>query len=226
MGVYLLAAELLFLFFSSQFIFKSLFSLFHVILRSRRISMGLISLIFFPGVFIHELAHYIMARVLFVKAVSFNMIPHFEENHIRLGNVEIVKTDFIRRLLIGLAPILVGICALVGLLWWGSTYVNVAHLNWTTLLQILILLYGVFVISNTMFSSKKDVEGMWLLVFIGIVAVGGAAVLGANVLGLILSVFEQKTIQEYNKQLGMLLLVPTGINVILMVVFRLLRRGY
>lgn len=84
-------------------------------------------------------------------------MPEVKENGVKLGHVEIAKTDFFRRALIGFAPVFVGMGILVG----GVAFANsqfFAKGDYPIWL-ILVLFYLVVVIGNTMFSSKKDLEG-------------------------------------------------------------------
>lgn len=75
-----------------------------------------LAFLFLPGTFIHELSHFLMAKILFVPVGKFNLIPKTINNEFQLGSVTIAKTDLVRGTLIGLAPFLVGSFLLIYLL--------------------------------------------------------------------------------------------------------------
>ena len=80
-----------------------------LITRHHEISIALFSLLFFPGVLIHELSHYLIARLLGVKTGRFSLLPRpLPDGRLRLGFVETSSVDFFRDALIGVAPLLMG----------------------------------------------------------------------------------------------------------------------
>jgi hypothetical protein len=127
----------------------------------RFMPINLFSLIFSPGIILHELSHLLSATVLFVSVGNIDFTPKKNGNGVRLGSVEIAKTDPIRRSLIGLAPILFGLMVIVGTVYLFS--LNILFFQnqgiYLFVAAILITAYLLFVISNTMFSSSKDMEG-------------------------------------------------------------------
>ncbi|HRK88210.1 MAG TPA: hypothetical protein PK152_03665, partial [Anaerolineales bacterium] len=80
-----------------------------LITRNRQLTIGLFSVLFFPGVFLHELSHFLMAKILGVRTREFSLIPQsLSDGRVRMGYVEIEQTDIIRDSLIGLAPLIAG----------------------------------------------------------------------------------------------------------------------
>jgi hypothetical protein len=80
-----------------------------LITRHHEISLALFSLLFFPGVLLHELSHYITARVLGVRTGRFSLLPTpLPDGRLRLGFVETASVDFVRDAIIGVAPLLSG----------------------------------------------------------------------------------------------------------------------
>jgi hypothetical protein len=68
------------------------------------------SLIFLPGVFLHELSHLVSAKLLGVRTGKFSLFPSVMPNgQLRLGYVEAAHTDIVRDSLVGLAPLISGI---------------------------------------------------------------------------------------------------------------------
>lgn len=155
--------ELFFLFFLSKTLTR---------LLSRLVSIEILSLLFLPGIIIHELSHLLIAGILFVPVGEIEFLPKVSEGGVKLGSVAIGKTDPIRRAIIGVAPVLVGVLLLFGV---GSYFIHngsmVQTIELPTLGKLLLVLYGIFAIANTMFSSAKDLEGfLEVMVFLGFFA--------------------------------------------------------
>lgn len=113
----------------------------------------LYALVFLPATFIHELSHYLMAKLLLVPVGKFNLIPRSVNNEFVLGSVMIAKTDLIRGSLIGLAPFIVGIILL--------------YLLTTTAVSALTI-YFLFQIINSMLLSLSDLKAFVKLLFIAL----------------------------------------------------------
>lgn len=141
----------------SMIITSLLVQIFYYFTRSHRVSIWLLSIIVLPGTFVHEMAHLLTAGGLLVRVGEISLFPEIKEHGVKLGHVEIEKTDFIRRALIGFAPVFFGMGILVG----GVSLANNFYFQqgqypvWL----VLVLFYLVVVIGNTMFSSRKDLEG-------------------------------------------------------------------
>jgi len=72
-------------------------------------TMTVFSILFFPGVVLHEFSHFIMAKLLFVPTRGFSIIPKMmPEGYLRMGYVEVAETDIVRDSLIGAAPLILG----------------------------------------------------------------------------------------------------------------------
>lgn len=111
-------------------------------------------LLFFPGVIIHELAHFFVASLLFVPTGEISIFP--EEK--RMGSIQVAKTDPIREAIIGLAPTIMGTAGILAIF----SFANPKNLFW---------LYLVFAINNTMFASESDRRSwLGLLALIALIA--------------------------------------------------------
>lgn len=78
--------------------------------RRMDVSIIVFSILFLPGVFLHELSHFLTAKLLRVKTGKLSLIPQYQESgRLRLGYIETEKVDFFRDALIGLAPLVIGI---------------------------------------------------------------------------------------------------------------------
>jgi hypothetical protein len=135
--------------------------LFHFLLsvtKSHHLTIHILSVLFLPGVVIHELSHMLMASMLFVRVGEVEFLPQTHGNSVKLGSVQVAKTDPFRRFLIGAAPLIGGL--LIIFLLYIYLLADFSHpFSW----QTAVFLYALFEIGNTMFSSKKDMEGAVVL---------------------------------------------------------------
>ena len=167
----LLCAEIAILFLLSRAMSKNL---------SGFMSINLLSFVFLPGIIIHELSHLLAAAILFVPVGDMEFTPQKSDNGVKLGSIEIAKTDPIRRSLIGFAPVFVGLMLVV-----GSVYLFSSNLSffqnkdlYIYVIVILILVYLLFAVSNTMFSSSRDMEGAVEILITLLIIFGAAYILG------------------------------------------------
>lgn len=190
------------------------------IFKNNTIVYLLISILFFPGTLLHELSHAIMARLLFLKVTEIKLTPEWKGNSIRLGRVTYVKGDFIRSILIGVAPVFGG----TALFLWIAIAKIFPHPNMAI---NALLIYILFVISSTMFSSKQDLVDVGYL--IPVLAVIGAILflLKINILHYITTV-THTTIWSFVKvqfsTINSMMITVITIHVIIILVLKLLRR--
>lgn len=149
------SVELLLLFLLSRFVTGGLSGFIYRTTRSHKLAIYTLSFLFLPGTIIHELSHYITANLLFVRTGEIEFVPKVYEDRVKLGSVQIEKTDPVRRAIIGVAPFLVGTSLLLLILFVAERYQAFGSM-WLSILVV----YLIFEIGNTMFSSKKDMEGV------------------------------------------------------------------
>lgn len=212
--------ELIVLFILSQQLSKSLSFLLLRITNSQQITINILSFIFLPGIIIHELAHWFMASILFVRTGEIEFLPQIQGDVVKLGSVAIAKTDLIRRFLIGVAPIIIGLGIMLLVFSFFSSIIP--QKNW----QTVVLIYLFFEIGNTMFSSKKDMEGAMGLL-IGVLVISFLAfIFGARIqLSMIENFFTPGVINILQK-MNILLAVPVGINLVFVLIFHVLLRKH
>lgn len=131
--------------------------------RSPRIGLWVYSLLFLPGVIIHEISHFFMAAFLGVRTGEISIFPDgpTEEGHERLGSVQVAKTDIFRSSLIGIAPLFFGSVLIIAITKWNfPQLLDPQFLSRIPLLLSVPLnwvwIYLIFAISNTMFVSSAD----------------------------------------------------------------------
>lgn len=194
--VLLFILEVFVLFLLSRRLIKKLSGFIYKFTRSQKITVAFIAFLFLPGTLIHELAHFLTATILFVPTGNISLWPKIEEDGVRLGSVGIGKSDFLRRSIIGFAPFLIGTALILGILFYAYSN-NILDNE----LFLLIAGYLVFQIGNTMFSSKKDLEGTWIF-FIFLAAIALALYL------LNFQITVPSSVFEVVKQANILLLIP------------------
>jgi hypothetical protein len=158
-----------------------------LITRRHAATLVLFSLLFFPGVLLHEASHFIAARLLLVRTGEFSLIPAvMPGGKLRLGYVDTERSDS----LIGAAPLVTGgaVVAYLGIWQLGLTPLSVLMIqgNWPAFWRGLTALpsqpdfwlwfYFAFTISSTMLPSASD-RRAWLPVVLVVVALAGLALL-------------------------------------------------
>jgi len=137
------------LFFLSRYTINQLFYFFRHFLKNEKAVFRLISLIFFPGTVLHEFAHFFAAIVLFLRVRDIKIFPEWEDSNLKLGHVLYEKRDFVRGILVGMAPIFAGLLFFLALFAWRLFPQQNFLLN-------LLVIYFIFTVSSMMFSSKQD----------------------------------------------------------------------
>jgi hypothetical protein len=140
-----------------------------------------------PGVVVHELSHWLMAKALGVRVskLSIGPVRKGRSRRVTLGSVRVGAVDPLRASLIGLAPLLGGtaIILVVGLLVLdvGNLTQLVTENGFDSLLAVMeeavrvpdfwLWLYIIFSVSNAMLPSESDMAAVRpVLIFLGIAA--------------------------------------------------------
>lgn len=150
-GIFLF--EFLLLFFLSKKLIKSLALIIFRISHNHKVVVNTLAVIFLPGTIMHELSHLLFAGIMLVPVGEMAVVPEILEDEVKLGSVQIGKVDPFRLTLVGVAPVILGGLSIIGLLYFAQIYQD---FTWW---KVFLGLYLIFEISNTMFSSKKDIEG-------------------------------------------------------------------
>jgi len=169
----------------------------------------ILSLIYLPGTIVHETAHFITALLLLLPVQSMAVFPSFKENEIKLGEVKFQRRDFLRGILVGIAPFFFSLILLFAIF--------IYHIFPSTNLWLNILFgYLIFSISSNMFSSGRDLEGIVLLVPLIILAI------------IIFYVFDIRlNLYSFNNLLGKInyyLIFVLLINLFFFLVFKIINR--
>ena len=167
--------ELIILWLLSRRLTQNLYVAAFLLTKSRPTAIGFLSFLFFPGTVIHELAHLFTAEILGVRTSGLTLVPEgLEEKNVRTGSVAIAQSDPLRRAIIGIAPVFVGLGSLGVISYfipnlWNQMTIDLANdimFSQASLYLLLLSGYSLFAVSNTMFSSSEDMEGFWPVVMI------------------------------------------------------------
>ena len=166
-------------------------AIFLIVSRSPEFTIALFSIIFLPGVLLHEFSHYLMAVILGVQTAHFSLVPEMlPDGRLQLGYVETSKTDIVRDSFIGAAPLFIGglfvaylaVTRLHLLPMWDVLRNGQYNLFWlgiTLLPQIKdfpLWFYLVFTISSTMLPSQSD-RHAWLPLGVTVIVLIAFAIL-------------------------------------------------
>ena len=204
--------SLMLLFFFSQKLTSTLAQLVFHLTKKFTISIQFLSILFLPGVIIHELSHWFMANMLFVQTGDIEFFPQKQGDKVKLGSVQIAKTDFFRRFLIGIAPFLGGI-GLLSLLYF---YLSPTIMPFTY--KSIIFLFTLFEIGNTMYASKKDMEGALGMVIFLVLVFLGLLFLRVPLVGLLIAFFSLPEVISLSWQIGFFCSVALFLDMLLVFV--------
>lgn len=224
-------AELATLLLTSRFVSKAIFIVSYKILRSEKRAIIPVFIIFLPGVIVHELAHFLMAEILLVKAHNMEIWPKIENGGLKMGSVQVSKSDIFRQMLIGIAPIIFGVAILTAGIYSFLHLVDYSKLLTTPvgIITIIFLIYVVFTITNTMFSSKKDLDGLLefsvVIAFIVLIFTFVGIFLKINFWDFISILVLNKNVIEVLTLINWLLAVPVAINLSFVSIAQLLSKG-
>lgn len=166
-------------------------AIFLLLTRRADIATMLFSILFLPGILLHEGSHYLTARLMGVRTGRFSVLPRpLDDGRLQLGFVETAKADPLREALIGVAPLLAGgaFVAYAGLvqlgllqmweLWVGSSRDELAVVlpSLYTQPDFWLWFYLTLVVSSTMMPSASD-RRAWLPLLLFVALLLGAAIL-------------------------------------------------
>jgi hypothetical protein len=193
-GLFLFILTLLPLVLLQRLLHREIQAVLLILSRDRAVTIGIFSIIFLPGVLLHECSHYFMAAILGVRTGNFSLFPRtLPGGRLQMGYVETSRTDIVRDSLIGAAPLVAGglfvayaaISRLQLVPLWEVLRNGQSGLFWLGL-QLLpqvkdfpLWFYLTFAVSSTMMPSGSDRHawlplGASLILLLMLALVGGA----------------------------------------------------
>ena len=167
-----------------RYLHRELQAVLLILTRRADLTIMLFSLIFLPGVVLHEASHWLMAKILRVPTGRFSILPRPMGNgRLQMGFVDTASADWFRDALIGAAPLISGglVVAYAGLsrLSMDDTWLQASAGTVDSLTAALSTLYSqpdfwlwmylIFVVSSMMFPSASDRQA-WLPVLLVLLA--------------------------------------------------------
>ncbi|MBM3144429.1 MAG: hypothetical protein FJ010_05530 [Chloroflexi bacterium] len=179
------------LIFLQRALHREIQAVFFLLTRRAEIALAIFSLIFLPGVLLHEVSHYLTAKLLGVRTGRFSLVPRrLEDGRLLLGYVETASADIFRDALIGAAPLITGglFVAYAGRTRLGllSLWEALSSLDLATAMNSFSLVfhrpdfwlwfYLIVVVSSTMLPSNTD-RRAWLPLIIVVALLLGLGIL-------------------------------------------------
>lgn len=222
----LFLAELVILHFLSKGVTLGIYKAFFRITGNRDWAIYLLAILFFPGTFVHEISHFLVALFLLVPVGELELLPQVQEGGVhphtkrlgvgvKMGSVAIANTDNLRRFLIGVAPFVLG----TGLIL-GGTYFAVQNSLILKPFYLLPFIYLLFAISNTMFASKSDLKGAFKLFLFTLFLYILILIVGVNFPFLKPGVVFTPVVLEVLKLSNLYLLLPLAVDLLLLVTLK------
>lgn len=219
MFIVLFLISFAFIFFLSREVSKAVSVVLLRVTRSHKATIHILSFIFLPGVIIHELSHWIMANLLFVRTGRIEFMPQVHENKVKLGSVAVAKTDFFRRFFIGVAPIIIGLITIFGI--YIALFPSLSvEFSW----KLAVFLYSLFEIGNTMYSSSKDMEGALVFFIITAIFIVLFFVFGLHLPPEFIKAITSEAVQSIFQKMDIFLGILAGVNLLVLGVIKLFFR--
>jgi hypothetical protein len=91
-------------------------TIFVLLTRNIDLTIVLLFLLLLPGIVVHEVAHWVAARLLGLKTGKFRVWPKKQGKYIGLGSVSVQRGNLWQDTIVGMAPLLAGtiLLALIG----------------------------------------------------------------------------------------------------------------
>jgi hypothetical protein len=210
--------ELVLLFFLSRKITRKIGSFVFRLTKSEKWTRYIMSILFLPGTFVHEVSHFLSALILLVPVRQIELTPRVEEGRVNMGRVPIGKVDFVRRTLVGISPLIFGVSLIIATLYFLTSKGLISSPSYVVLAG-----YLVFEIGNTMYLSRKDLEGAWLF-FVVLALLLVALYLFGFRFSAGESVFASEGILDVVRTGSVYLSVPILIDIALLFLLSLIRR--
>lgn len=156
----------------------------YLLFENSQMALVLYFLLLLPGIIVHELSHWLMAKLLGMRTGKLSIWPSGRRDRMQMGSVKIARADPIRESLVGLAPLIGGglVILIIGDLvlglgeakdallsgewsWIGEELWNYVHTP-----DFWLWLYLIFSVSNAMLPSEAD-RRPWrtVLLFLGLI---------------------------------------------------------
>jgi hypothetical protein len=203
--------QLISLFYISRQTINELFHFLRIFFKADQIVFGIVSMLFLPGTILHEMSHFLVATILLLKVREVHIFPTWDRHYIKLGRVVYEKQDVIRSIIVGVAPVFVGL-----LFFWWMSAIDVLFIEGIGMRMLVI--YIIFVISSSMFSSKQDlIDIVYVIPFIMILGFI-VYVFQIDLMTLIRQPLISRTFTKFLYDVNMYLAISLAIHIVICIV--------
>lgn len=233
-GLLWLLASLLVLVLLQRLLHREIQAFFLIFTRRPGVTQVIFALIFLPGVFLHELSHFITAKLLRVPTGRFSLLPQVQpDGRLRLGYVETAPGGFLRDALIGVAPLVTGNLFVAYIAIYRMQLLPLWDLlrlaEWARFWEALwavptfpdfwLWFYLAFTVSSMMMPSASDRQA-WLPVFLLAAGLVGLAILAGA--GSWMLVHLAPPLNEFLRALALIFSLSATIHILLILPFSFL----
>lgn len=219
-----------------RFLHREIQLIIYLITKNETLMIIIYSILFLPGVFLHEASHYLMAKLLGVQTGKFSVIPQMmDKNRLRMGYIETMRTDVLRDSLIGLAPLIAGTLFVayasivklqINTLWevfqngqWNLFFMGLGLLG--DIPDFYLWFYLTFAVSSTMLPSESDRHSwrplsIWIVVLFSLAILSGAGTWMINNIA--------PPVDNFLNAVGLVLMLSNIVHLILFIPFYLFRK--
>jgi hypothetical protein len=236
-GLLLLLVLLIPLVFLQRGLHREFQAVFLIATRHESVTIWIFSLVFFPGVMLHELSHFLTAKLLGIRTGNFSLIPQaMPGGRLQLGYVETSPSDIVRDSIVGVAPLIAG-CLFIAyaaiyqmhllelweLLKSGQTQLFLTGLKiLPALSDFWLWFYLTFTVSSTMMPSASD-RHAWLPLSIFAALLLGLAVLAGA--GPWMLIHLAPPLNAFSKSVSLIIGLSVVLHLILLLPIFLVHRG-
>ncbi|MDO8570504.1 MAG: hypothetical protein Q7R97_02865 [Candidatus Daviesbacteria bacterium] len=162
------------------------------------------------------------AGMMGVHVGEIDVLPSIEDDGVRFGMVKVNQTDIFRQSIIGIAPVILGLGVIFTIFW----LFQIGTLAFNALWQEILIIYIIFSITNTMFSSKKDMEeatGFFVAIFLVlIICVGALLFMDYISFSSLMEMFNSEQLIIFFQKIDLFLLILIGIDFFILSLTKLL----
>ena len=210
-------AQIILIYFISQWTIQHIFKALFRATKSTSVSAYILAIVYFPGTLLHELSHFAAAIALLLNVGDIDLLPVVKKmdnghQYLKLGSVTFEHKDYLRSMLVGIAPFFVGL----GFFFFMFCYdIFPSDTLWVNILSV----YLLYSVSSSMFSSKKDLEGAIIIIPLVILII--SMLIGFHID--VSKIFFSDTALAIMGKLNLYLLVATVGNSLVFILLKLLR---
>lgn len=211
----LFAVQIILLYVISRRMLVEFYYSLYLFTRNKNLSFSVLAVFFLPGTVLHEISHFFTAIILLLPVGEIRIMPEWDKNYIQFGRVTYGKKDFVRSILVGVAPFF----GALFFFWFLGAFRLFPSANMALNIS---MGYLIFAVSSNMFSSKQDLTDLIYIIPLFIVAAAVIYITGFN----FSSVLSSQVIGDIAKllqRINFYITISLGIHLAVILFFKSLR---